>query len=109
MSCVANSVLPCCGCVPSPLLIRSDFTVIVFVFAMTLLPSHHSLCCAATLCSGLLRKVPAFRLCSAAFIRSIVVKLTAQVCLAGDYVVREGEIARSMFFSEPECTLLLHY
>ena len=45
-----------------------------------------------------MRKVPAFRKCSAAFIKAIVVKLTSQVCLPGDVVVSQGEVATCMYF-----------
>ena len=51
-------------------------------------------------CSELVRKVPAFRMCSEPFIRSIVTKLRPQVCLPGDYIVAQGDRPLCMFFGE---------
>lgn len=53
-----------------------------------------------------MRKIPAFRMCSESFIRAVVTRLSPQVCLPGDFILRQGDKASSMFFGQ--CPLPLY-
>lgn len=43
-------------------------------------------------------KMPFFRECGESFLRALVDKLDSQVCLAGDEIVRSGDLATHMYF-----------
>lgn len=47
---------------------------------------------------SLVEKVPLFSDVEPAFIKSIVMRLQPQVCLRGDFIIREGDYGEEMFF-----------
>lgn len=49
-------------------------------------------------CADIIRSVPFFEDAEAGFTTSLVTCLTPQVSLKGDFVVREGEVSREMYF-----------
>lgn len=46
----------------------------------------------------LVANVPLFKQCSDRFLEAVIVRLGTQVCLAGDYIFKQGEQSRNMFF-----------
>ena len=48
--------------------------------------------------SSLLQRVPLFRECSPRFLDAIILQLRPVVCLPGDYIFREGDMSRDMYF-----------
>ena len=49
-------------------------------------------------CADIISSVPFFEDAEAGFTTSLVTCLTPQVSLRGDFIVREGEISREMYF-----------
>ena len=47
---------------------------------------------------SLVMRVPLFRECHPRFLDAIITKLHNMVCLSGDYVFREGDMSRDMYF-----------
>ena len=48
--------------------------------------------------STLLQRVPLFQHCSPRFLDALILKLHNLVCLPGDYVFREGDMSRDLYF-----------
>ena len=46
----------------------------------------------------LIERVPLFKQCSDRFLEAMILRMTSQVCLAGDYVFKEGSKSREMYF-----------
>ena len=49
-------------------------------------------------CADIISSVPFFEDAEEGFTTSLVTCLTPQVCLKGDFVIREGEVSREMYF-----------
>ena len=48
--------------------------------------------------ASLLQRVPLFRQCSPRFLSAIILKLRNLVCLPGDFLFREGDMSRELYF-----------
>lgn len=46
----------------------------------------------------LIERVPLFKQCSDRFLEAIILRMSGQVCLAGDYIFKEGDRSREMYF-----------
>ena len=46
----------------------------------------------------MIERVPIFQGCSITFITAILMKLKPSVCLPNDYIIRQGEVGREMYF-----------
>lgn len=69
-------------------------------FESELLQCDHDVWLCGLVRSDLVKKISTFRMCSDPFIKAIVSKLVPQVCLAGDYVVTQGDRPYCMYFGE---------
>jgi CRP-like cAMP-binding protein len=52
---------------------------------------------------SLVDRVPFLRNCSKRFLQAIILRLRLQICLSGDYLCREGEKSREMYFIRSGC------
>lgn len=55
-------------------------------------------------CRDLIELVPLFKNANEGFIKALVLVLRPQVALQGDFVVREGDAATSMYFGKQACS-----
>jgi CRP-like cAMP-binding protein len=46
----------------------------------------------------LVERVPLFKQCSDRFLEAMILRMSSQVCLAGDFVFKEGDKSREMYF-----------
>lgn len=46
----------------------------------------------------LIERVPLFKQCSDRFLEAMILRMTSQVCLADDYIFKEGDKSREMYF-----------
>lgn len=58
-------------------------------------------------CRDLIELVPLFKNANEGFIKALVLVLRPQVALQGDFVVREGDAATSMYFGKRAATIVL--
>ena len=47
---------------------------------------------------SLIQRVPLLKQCSDRFLEAIILRMSSQVCLAGDYIFKEGDKSREMYF-----------
>ena len=59
-------------------------------------------------CADIISSVPFFEDAEAGFTTSLVTCLTPQVSLRGDFVVREGEVSREMYFIKSGAVQVFH-
>ena len=47
---------------------------------------------------SLIQRVPLLKQCSDRFLEAIILRMSSQVCLSGDYIFKEGDKSREMYF-----------
>ncbi len=60
-------------------------------------------------CADIISSVPFFEDAEAGFTTSLVTCLTPQVSLRGDFIVREGEVSREMYFIKSGAVQVLQF